>query len=87
MYIFLLFMIICIFTHRVVVFMTATQIDLTDLFPMHPFLTPWKHQKTVRFSDVFRGYRKDALGTNRLIKSDLRFCNNSNPSPSVLELC
>ena len=28
---------------------------LTDLFPMHPFFTPWKHQKTVRFSDVFRG--------------------------------
>ena len=24
------------------------------LFPMHPFFTPWKHQKTVKFSDVFR---------------------------------
>ena len=22
---------------------------------MHPFSTPWKHQKTLRFSDVFRG--------------------------------
>ena len=25
---------------------------LTYSFPMHPFTTPWKHQKT---SDVFRG--------------------------------
>ena len=35
---------------------------------MHPFSTPWKHQKTVRFSDVFRGQRKGALGTNGLRK-------------------
>ena len=28
---------------------------LTHLFPMHPFTTPWKHQKTVKFSDVFMG--------------------------------
>ena len=35
-------------------------------FPMHPFSIPWKHQKTVRFSDVFRGWRKGALGTNGL---------------------
>ena len=27
----------------------------TYLFPMHPFSTPWKYQKTLRFSDVFRG--------------------------------
>ena len=33
---------------------------------MHPFSTTCKRQKTVRFSDVFRGYRKGALGTNRL---------------------
>ena len=25
---------------------------------MHPFSSPWKHQKTVRFSDIFRGKRK-----------------------------
>ena len=31
---------------------------LTHLLPIHPFSTPWKH-------DVFRGWRKDALGTNR----------------------
>ena len=28
---------------------------LTHSFPMHPFSTPWKHQKTIRFSDVFKG--------------------------------
>ena len=40
---------------------------LTHSFPMHPFSSPWKHQKTVRFSEVFRGKRKGALGTNRSI--------------------
>ena len=25
---------------------------------MHPFSSPWKHQKTVGFSDIFRGKRK-----------------------------
>ena len=34
---------------------------------MHPFSNPWKHQKTVRFSDVFREARKGALETNGLI--------------------
>ena len=28
---------------------------LIHLFPMHPFSTRWKHQKTLRFSDVFSG--------------------------------
>ena len=28
---------------------------LTHLFPMHPLSAPWKHQETLRFSDVFRG--------------------------------
>ena len=28
--------------------------------------TPWKHQKTFRFSDVFRGYRNATLGWNGL---------------------
>ena len=37
---------------------------LTHLFPMHPFSTLWKHQKTLRFSDAFKGQRKGALGTN-----------------------
>ena len=25
---------------------------------MLPFCTPWKYQKTVGFSDAFKGYRK-----------------------------
>ena len=37
------------------------------MFSMHPSSTPWKRQKTSRFSDVFWGWRKDALGTNRLM--------------------
>ena len=43
----------------------AKSFILTDLFPSYSFSTPWK-QKTVRFSDVFRGWRKGALGTNKL---------------------
>ena len=35
---------------------------------MHPFSTPWKHQKILRFSDVFRGLKKGASGTNGLNK-------------------
>ena len=34
---------------------------------MNPFSAPWKYQKTLRFSDVFRGQGKGALGTNGLI--------------------
>ena len=39
---------------------------LNPFVPNAPFLYPWKHRKTWRFSDVFRGYRKGALGTNEL---------------------
>ena len=40
---------------------------LKPFVPNVPFLYPPKNiQKTVRFSDVFRGYRKGALRTNRL---------------------
>ena len=46
--------------------------SLTHPFPMHPFYTPWKHQITLPFSDVFRGYTKDALGTNELSSSLLK---------------
>ena len=28
------------------------------------FLYPWKHQKTLQFSDAFRGYRSVTLETN-----------------------
>ena len=40
---------------------------LTHLYPMHPFSAPWKHQKSLWFSDVFRRWRKGALGTSELI--------------------
>ena len=33
---------------------------------MHPFSTPRKNQKTVKFFDVFKGLRKGAYGTNVL---------------------
>ena len=36
---------------------------LTHLFPMHSFSTPWKHQKTFRFSDVFKGVEKRCTGS------------------------
>ena len=39
------------------------EIRLTHLFSMRFFSTPWKHQKTLRFSDIFRFKRKDALRT------------------------
>ena len=38
---------------------------------MHPFAILWK-QKTLRFSDVFRGLRKGILGTNGLTKCPIR---------------
>ena len=34
---------------------SAHTYQLTHSFPMHPFSTPWKHEETLRFSDVFRG--------------------------------
>ena len=37
----------------------------THLFPMPPFSTTWKHEKTISFS-VFRGQGKGALGTDEL---------------------
>ena len=44
----------------------CTSFSLTYLFPMHPVSVPWNHQKTLRFSNVFSGHRKSALGTNGL---------------------
>ena len=31
---------------------------LSHLFQMHPFFTPWKHQKTLKFSYGFRGVER-----------------------------
>ena len=49
-----------------VLWTSALVTKLIHSFPMHPFSVPWKYQKTLRFSDVFRGQRKGALGTNGL---------------------
>ena len=46
---------------------TGRKYLLTHSFTMHSFSALWKHQKTVRSSDVFWGWRKGALGTNGLI--------------------
>ena len=35
---------------------------LTHFLPMHPFSILWKHQKIVRFSDIFREERNGAFG-------------------------
>ena len=40
---------------------------LTHYSPVLLSYIPWKHQKTFRFSDVFRGYRKATPGRNGLI--------------------
>ena len=40
--------VLCITVHQ-------WRLNLTHLFPMHPFSTPWKHQKISRFPDVFMG--------------------------------
>ena len=47
-------------------FYMIVRLILTQFSPMHPFFTPWKHQKTLQFSNVFTGERKGALGTNGL---------------------
>ena len=45
---------------------------LTHLLLMHPFSTPWKHQKTFRFYNVFKGQRKCVLEANGLRRNFLR---------------
>ena len=40
---------------------------LTCYSPVLYFYTPWKRQKTFRFSDVFSGYRNTTPGCNGLI--------------------
>ena len=32
------------------------------MLPVHPFSTPWKHQNTLRFSDVSSGVEKGCIG-------------------------
>ena len=47
---------------------------LTHSFPMHSFSTPWKHRKTARFCDVFRGVEEGCIGNKWVrIKSNSIF--------------
>ena len=41
---------------------TVCHFLLTLMFPVHPFSTPWKHQKTVRF----QGVEKRCIGNERV---------------------
>ena len=50
---------------------TRSRWQLKPSFPMYPFSITWKHQKTLRFSDIFRDQRKGGLGTNGLTVWDL----------------
>ena len=65
-----LYMLILMFVHKTMILEFSyfregrcwTLRLLTHSFPMHPFSTLWKHQKTVRFSDIFRGVEKGCTG-------------------------
>ena len=59
--------------------LASSQAILTHSFSVHPFSIPRKHQKTLRFSDIFGGKRKGALGTNGIIMGDLEEINSKNP--------
>ena len=53
------------------IFQLYKNISLTHYSPVLLFYTPWKYQKTERFSDVFRGYRKatpSCNGLNQVLK-------------------
>ena len=45
----------------------VTNSTLTHSFLMHTFSTAWKHQKTWRFSNVFRGVEKECI-RNKWVK-------------------
>ena len=51
--------------------LVVSSLQITHSYPMHPFSTPWKHQKTLRFSDNFRSQRKSALGMNGLTSQNV----------------
>ena len=51
--------------------------------PLFSFYIPWKHEKTVKFSDVFRGYRNRPVVWNGLKKRRLR---ESNFSPEGMKI-
>ena len=54
---------------QILLLLLSESISLTNYSPVLLFYTPWKHQKTFRFSDVFRVYRKATPGCNGLNSS------------------
>ena len=48
-------------------------------FQMYPFSTPWKHQKSLRFSDAFRRQRKSVLETNGFMVEDREITRIKHP--------
>ena len=46
-----------------------TSMLINPFVPNAPFLYPLKTSENLRFFDVFRGWRKSALGTNGLTQS------------------
>ena len=46
------------------------RIFINSVVPNAPLLYPCKHQKTVGFSNIFRGQRKGGFGTNGLTQFD-----------------
>ena len=40
---------------------------ITHFIPLVSFYTPWKHQETESFSDIFRGYRMRPVAWNGLV--------------------
>ena len=54
--------------------MAFEKMILTQIKPMSPFGTPWKHQKTLRFSDDFRGSLKGILAQYELRMMTILVC-------------
>ena len=46
----------------IIIWWCFNKIQLTNLFQMHPFSSPWKHQKTLRISFVYGGLEKGHIG-------------------------
>ena len=47
--------------------------QVNPFVPMHPFSIPLKHQKTVRFYDIFGGIEKGCIGNKWVMQFDVIF--------------
>ena len=61
-----------IYTLQLSEYLRSTFVHLTHYSPVLLIYTPWKNQKTFRFSDVFRGSRRATPRCNGL---NFRYCN------------